>query len=411
MGYAIAQRFDGDRAVDKRWLAMADNDKQFQERTEQATPKRLQEAREKGQIPRSRELTMATVMIAAALIMTAIQGELGGYFVDLLRQGLSFDATDLVHTDSMTAALSTAALESLSAFAPLMIGLTGAATLGGMSVGGWAFSANPMAPKLSKLNPIKGLKRVFGLKGLVEVGKALGKAFVVGAGAVAFMTYASDRILGLSVAPLEIAMINAGGMVLNTLLICSFSLIAIALVDVPYQIWNHKKELRMTRKEVQDEMKETDGRPEVRSRIRAIQQEMASKRMLEEVPLADVVITNPMHFAVALKYDTDVMRAPVVVAKGMDHLAAQIRELADENNVTMFESPLLARALYWTTEVGQEIPGQLYLAVAQVLTYVFGLRTAGTNGVPWPEPPQIEIDKKLAERPIPGQRSGRRAPE
>lgn len=383
---------------------MAENEQQFQERTEQATPKRLEEARKKGQIPRSRELTMAAVMIAAAVIITAIQGRLGKHFIDLLHHGLSFDATVLVHTDSMTAALSAAAVETVTAFAPLLIGLTGAAALGGVSVGGWAFSANPLTPKLSKLDPIKGLKRVFGIKGLVEVGKALGKAFVVGACGIAFMTYASDSILGLSVRPLDIAMMDAGSMVLTTLLICSVSLIVIALVDVPYQIWNHKKELRMTRKEVQDEMKETEGRPEVRSRIRAIQQELASQRMLEDVPQADVVIMNPMHFAVALKYDADAMRAPVVLAKGMDHMAAQIRGLAVDNDVALFESPLLARALYWTTEIGREIPGQLYLAVAQVLTYVFGLRAAGENRGPWPELPQIDVDEKLAERPLPGRK-------
>ena len=381
---------------------MAENEQQFQERTEQATPKRLEEARKKGQIPRSRELSMAAVMIAGAGIFIAIQGQIGAHLVDLLHHGLSFDANALIHTDSMTTALADAAVETLIAFSPLLIGLAGAAVLSGVSLGGVVFSSDPLTPKLSKLNPIKGLKRVFGLRGLVEVGKALGKAFVVGACGIAFLAYVSDNILGLSVAPLDIAMTDAGSMVLTTLLICSLSLTLIALVDVPYQIWNHKKELRMTRKEVQDEMKETEGRPEVRSRIRTIQQELASRRMLEDVPEADVVITNPTHFAVALKYDADEMRAPVVLAKGQDHMAAKIRELAIENDVSLFESPLLARALFWTTEIGQEIPGQLYLAVAQVLTYVFGLKTAGENGGPWPELPSIDVDEKLAEKPLPG---------
>jgi len=261
-----------------------------------------------------------------------------------------------------------------------------------------------MAPKLSKLDPIKGLKRVFGLRGLVETGKALAKAAVVGGCALGFISYASTSIFNLSLAPLKSAMSGAGTMVATTMLICSMSLVLVALIDVPFQIWNHKKQLRMTRKEIEDEMKETEGRPEVRSRIRAMQQELSDRRMLDDVAEADVVVTNPTHFAVALKYDEGQTGAPVVLAKGMDHLAEKIREIARENNIAFFEAPPLARALYWTTDIGKEIPAQLYLAVAQVLTYVYRLKAAMERDAEWPDRPDIEVDDDLPQGPEIGQR-------
>jgi flagellar biosynthetic protein FlhB len=262
-----------------------------------------------------------------------------------------------------------------------------------------------MAPKFSKLDPIKGLKRVFGLRGLVETGKALAKAAVVGGCAFGFIAYASSSIFNLSLAPLTSAMSGAGTMVATTLLICSMSLVVVAMIDVPFQIWNHKKQLRMTRKEIEDEIKETEGRPEVRSRIRAMQQELADRRMLEDVGEADVLVTNPAHFAVALKYDEGQTGAPIVLAKGMDYLAERIREIAREHNVAFFEAPPLARALYWTTDVGKEIPAQLYLAVAQVLTYVYRLKAAmERRDAEWPDRPDIEVDEELAEGPQIGRR-------
>jgi flagellar biosynthetic protein FlhB len=378
---------------------VAENEQQFQERTEQATPKRREEARKRGQIPRSRELNMAVVMIVASVTIFAIQPQLGGHLTALIRQGLSFPPEALHDPRQIIGAFATAGLSTLLAFAPLLAAVSIAAVMGGVAIGGWAFSGQPLQPKLSKLDPLKGLKRVFGLRGLVEVAKALAKAGVVGGCALGFLAYQSGSIFKLSLAPLGSAMASSGGLIATTLLIASLSLLLIALIDVPYQLWNHNKQLRMTRKEVQDEMKETEGRPEVRSRIRALQQELAGRRSLQDVPDAHVVITNPTHFAVALKYHDGEMRAPVVLAKGMDHLAGRIRSVAIDHRVALFEAPLLARALYWTTEVGQEIPSQLYLAVAQVLTYIYRLKAAAENRGEWPERPSIEVDQKLADGP------------
>lgn len=381
---------------------MAENDQQFQEKTEQATPKRLEDARKKGQIARSKELNMAFIMIVGSAVLFVGGPQLGQFFIDLMKSRLSFDSAWLRSPDMMMVGLSEAALNALAAFAPFLLLASIAAILGGVAIGGWSFSPSPLAPKFSKLDPIKGLKRVFGVRGLVETVKAIAKALVVSACAIAFLSYASENILNLSVMAYPAAIGAVGSLVTTILFICSGSLVLIAMIDVPFQLWNHAKQLRMTRKEVQDEMKETEGRPEVRGRIRALQQEAANRRMLQDVPDADVIVTNPTHFAVALKYEDGNMQAPIVLAKGQDHMAQRIREIAAENRIAFFEAPPLARALYWTTEIGAEIPAQLYLAVAQVLTYVFRLQTAMDGQGEWPDRPYVEVDPELTERPKPG---------
>jgi flagellar biosynthetic protein FlhB len=380
---------------------MAGQDQQ-QERTEQPTAKRLQEARQRGQVPRSRELNMAAILIAAAIILFAARPQLSNDATRLLTDALTIPPEMLHDPKSIVGAFGSTGLAALEAFAPLLGGLLVATILGGVAIGGWAPSAHPLKPDLNKLNPISGIKRVFGLRGLVEVGKSLGKAFIVGGVGIGYMAFSSNGLFRLSVAPLDLALADATTLIATTFLLCSLSLILIALVDVPYQIWQHHKQLRMTLQEVKDELKETDGRPEVKARIRQMQQEAAGKRMLENVPLADVVITNPTHFAVALRYADGEMTAPIVLAKGVDQVAARIRSIAADNTVPLFEAPYLARALYWTTEIGAEIPAQLYLAVAQVLTYIFGLRAARAHGTSWPERPAVNVDEKLAQRPTVG---------
>ncbi len=384
---------------------MAENDQQDQERTEPATPKRLLEARKKGQIARSKELNMAAIMIAGSAFLYVGGPGLGQFFVDLVTSRLSFDAMSLRNPDTMITALGDATMSALAAFAPFFLLISIAAILGGVAIGGWSFSMSPMAPKFSKLDPLKGIKRIFGVRGVVETIKSIAKALVVGSCAIAFLMYAAGSILKLSVTPFEAAVGAIGSLTMTILLLCSASLIVIVLIDVPFQIWNHAKQLRMTRKEIQDEMKETEGRPEVRSRIRALQQEAASRRMLLDVPEADVIVTNPTHFAVALKYRDGDMRAPVVLAKGTDFMAQRIREIAEENRIAFFEAPPLARALYWTTDIGAEIPARLYLAVAQVLTYVFRLQSATQGDGEWPDRPSVRVDAELTERPKPGKNS------
>lgn len=374
------------------------------ERTEQATAKRLDEARRKGQIPRSRELSMAAVLMAAALVLYSNGGQLGQALKEMMTRSLRVDPATLADPGTMTEALGSAVLGVLSAFGPVFIGLSVAAFLGTIAVGGWIFTPAPLAFRFERLDPVAGLGRIFSLNGLVEVVKALAKAGFIVVAAVALLFGSMDRLLGLSDQPLVQAIGDSLSLTLLTLAVCSGALLLIAGVDAPYQLWSYARQMRMTRKEIEDELKESEGSPEVRSRVRQLQQEVARRRMLEAVPTADVVVTNPTHFAVALRYDEARMRAPVVVAKGADEVAARIRAVATDNKVTLFESPLLARALYWTTDLNQEIPSQLYLAVAQVLTYVFRLKAVRERGGAWPDRPVISVDEKLASGPQPRRR-------
>lgn len=374
---------------------MAEDQSQAQERTEQPTAKRLRDARRRGQIARSRELTMTVVMVAAAVCALAF----GDWFMNssaaLLSNGLTPDPALIHDTYAGVIALADTGLAAMVILAPLLLVLPIAALLGGSAIGGFAFSVEPMQPKLSKLNPLNGFKRMFGTQGLMELVKAVAKAAVVATCAIGVMRLLIPQILALGVADIGASLSATGGMVLTMLLVCSCSLGLIALVDVPFQLWNHNKRLRMTRKDVTDEMKETEGRPEVKGRIRQLQQELASRRMLEEVPNADVVVTNPTHYAVALKYDDARMSAPIVVAKGVDHMAARIRELGNKNGVPLFEAPMLARSLYATTDLNEEIDARLYTAVAKLLTYIYQLRRAESYQAPWPMRPEIELDDEL----------------
>ncbi len=342
---------------------------------------------------------MAAVLMTGALVLYANGAQLGSSLRDMMRQAFTWDRAALDDPGYMTEALGQAVFAALDACTPLFASLVAAAFLGTIAIGGWIFTPAPLAFKFERLDPMAGIGRMFSLNSLVEVLKALAKAALIVVAAVALLVGTMDRLLGLSDQPLVQAMGSALSLSLLTLAVCSGAVLLIAAVDAPYQLWSHARQLRMTRQEIQDEMKESEGRPEVRSRIRQLQQEVARRRMLERVPTADVVITNPTHFAVALRYDEARMRAPVVLAKGADETAARIRAIATENKVALFESPLLARALYWTTDLGQEIPAQLYLAVAQVLTYVYRLKVVRTAGGPWPERPTVEVDEKLASGP------------
>lgn len=372
-------------------------DTAFEDRTEQPTQKRLDDARRRGQIPRSKELTMAAVTMAGCLVIWTGGNSLGADVRALMIRYLRFGPEALDDPRRMTEALSQAGLDALAAFAPFIAATVVAAVLGSIAIGGFIFSPAPISFQFDRIDPIKGLGRLFSLNAAVETLKALAKAAVIGGCAVGFLYYSADTVLGLGSMSLGTALSSAMDLSMTTLAICGGGLLLVAAVDAPFQLWSYNRQLRMTRQEIADEQKEMEGRPEVRSRIRALQQETARRRMLADVPRADVVITNPTHFAVALKYDASKMRAPVVLAKGADHVAARIRSVADANRVTLFEAPLLARALYWTTDIGQAIPSQLYLAVAQVLTYVYRLRTVSERGGPMPDKPEVQVDAELAK--------------
>jgi flagellar biosynthetic protein FlhB len=378
----------------------------FQERTEQATPKRQQESRRRGQVARSRELNIAAVLLSGAIVFLAARPYFVGAMEQLMRRGLSIERAALEHPDALAGALGDAGLDALRALAPLLLVLSIAAALGAIAIGGWIFTSEPLALRWNRLDPVQGLRRLFSLRGLVEVVKALAKALVIGGLALAYLVWAREGLVNLGLASLPAGLRDTATLVVTTLLVCSAGMLLIAAADVPFQIWSHNRTLRMSRQEIREELKETEGRPEVKSRVRALQQQLANRRMLKEVPKADVVVTNPTHFAVALRYDERRMRAPVVVARGVDLMAERIRSIASEHRVALFEAPLLARALYWTTSLGQEIPAQLYLAVAQVLTYVYRLKAAVQHGAPWPERPAVAVDETLA-RPEAGRRRTR----
>jgi flagellar biosynthetic protein FlhB len=352
---------------------MADTEQS--ERTEDPTPRRLQEARERGQLPRSRELTNFATMIGGSATLLAMGGTLAGVLAGVMRHGLGFDPDRLHAPDALQSSLGEAIKSALFAMMPIFGTLAGLVILASVVLGGWNFSPQAMVPDFSRMNPLSGLARLFGLRGATELGKALLKCAVVGAvcTAVTFWLFGDVMRLG-HMAPR--AAIGRGASLLSYAFVwLSAALAIVAIVDVPLQLLQYSRGLRMTRQEVRDEAKESDGRPETKQRIRQMQQQLARRRMMHKVPGADVVIVNPTHFAVALKYDPANMRAPRVLAKGVDLVAANIRRIAEENRVPIFESPKLARALYRSTDLNREIPAGLYVAVAQVLSYIFRIRT------------------------------------
>jgi flagellar biosynthetic protein FlhB len=370
---------------------VAGNDDRDQ-RTEQPTPKRLQDARERGQVPRSRELAGTAVMVTGAATLLLAGPLLARGLVHAMQRSLTVPRAALDDVGSMFAALAAAATDAGLGLAPLLGAVLLVAGLAPLVMGGWVFSGEALGPDFSRMSPIAGLKRIFGLQGLVELGKALAKFLVVGSIAALVIWWLLADIIALGDMPAGAAIARGAWLLALATLLMSAALVLVAAVDVPWQLWSHRRNLRMTRQEVRDELKETEGRPEVKSRVRAAQRELARRRMMQEVPKADVVVTNPTHYSVALRYLAGKMRAPRVVAKGRDLVALEIRRVAREHRVAVFEAPPLARAIYATTDLNREIPSGLYLAVAQVLTYVYQVRAAGRDA--WrlrrPEPQVAE---------------------
>jgi flagellar biosynthetic protein FlhB len=360
-----------------------------QERTEQATPKRLKEAREKGQVPRSNELSTAAVCIAAAIAIYSLGHMAAGNFADLMRDTLSLQPATAMDEAAIWPALTTAGARALWAILPILGATFFAALAAPIAIGGWNFSAGVIIPKFSKLNPANGLGRMFSTRGLVELGKGIAKVAVVAVTGWVLLRGLTPQLMGLSNEPLQGAIGHAASLAGYSLLVLVLGLAIIAAFDVPFQLWQHAKDLRMTREEVREEYKESEGSPETRGRIREAQKALSRGRMLQDVPTADVIVTNPTHYAVALRYDENKMRAPIVVAKGTELLAAKIREIATENGVPILEAPPLARALYKSVEIGREVPAALYVTVAQVLTYVYQLKAARERGATPPPPPTI----------------------
>jgi len=372
---------------------MAENDT-AEERTEEPTAKRIEKARSEGRVARSQELSVATMLIGTALFLYFM----GSYFVrriaELFGAGFDFDRRVIFSEETSLGIFSTLVSEIFIILIPIFLLTFLIAAISAGALGGFVFSFEALAPKLSKINPIEGVKRIFGIRAVVELIKAIAKFTLVGGVLFATLSGSLDSLIQIGYKGLGPAMEEAGNLIAAGMLWVTLPLLVIAGIDVPYQLFEYKKKLKMTKQEIRDELKETEGRPEVRAQIRRKQREMSMGRMMDAVAEADVIITNPEHFSIALNYDPSQDDAPTVVAKGSDLVAFAIRERAEDANIPLFASPVLARALYFTTEVNESVPESLYYAVAQVIAYVFSLNTfeAGGAGIQRPNP---EVPKDL----------------
>ena len=358
-----------------------------QERSEEPTGKRLDEARKKGQVARSRELNTFLVVVGSLCFVWLTGRALIDAIYKLTTQLLSPEGELLSNPLLLAPYLGASIQSGLILVLPLLIMTVLLALVGPSIMGGVVFSLEAVAFKLEKLDPIKGLSRMFSVKGLVELVKALLKFFLIAGIAILLFLQSQSEILALARLDVTEGLLRAGEIIIWVALCAALSLAIVAMIDIPYQIFDHNKQLKMTKQEVRDESKETDGRPEVKGRVRQLQREISQRRMLEDVPKADVVITNPTHYAIALKYDPEGAGPPVVVAKGLDLMALKIRSIAVQHEVPLYEEPPLARAIYGSTEIGDEIPAPLFLAVAKVRAYVFQVARSEPNvWVPRPAP-------------------------
>lgn len=367
-----------------------------QERTEQPTGKRLDKAREQGDVPRSREMATCVMLLIGGSTLWIFTGPLVQSLNRLMVDTLTFEREMAYDPALLFGYLSGRFVEVAVACIPIAFMLLLAAVAAPLIMGGWLCNGAALMPKFERLNPFKGLMNLFSLNALVELTKGMLKAILVGSIAWFAMQMHIDAILNLSVEPLKVSSSHMSYLLWSSFIIMVCALIVIAAIDVPYQLWNYSRKLKMTRQEVKQEHKEADGDPQIKGKIRQLQRAMARRRMMSAVPTADVVVTNPSHFAVALKYSDAGMSAPIVVAKGMEEVAARIRAIALANQIPILAAPPLARALHYHTEIGDEIPETLYTAVAEVLAYVFQLRTYKANGGVHPHVPNdLDVPKEM----------------
>lgn len=366
------------------------------ERTEEPSQRRLEQAREEGQVARSRELSTFAVLLAGGAGLWLMGGTLSAQLTGLLRDGFTFGTDLAFHADLLLPHLYALSLEAMVAFAPLAVLLFAAAVLSPMLLNGWMFSGKALLPKFSRLDPLSGIGRMFSAHSLIELGKAVGKAAVVGVVGAWAIWHNREEVLALAAQPPTEAIPHLGRMMWVTFAAIMGGMLLIVAIDVPFQMLEHGKRLKMTKEEVRQEARETEGDPQIKARIRGLQREMARRRMMAEIPTADVVVTNPTHYAVALRYSEQRMKAPVVVAKGSHLLAGRIREIALANRVPVLEAPALARALHRHIEIGEAIPEALYTAVAEVLAYVYQLRRYRSEGGVAPElPHELPVPAEL----------------
>lgn len=356
------------------------------EKTEEPTAKKLTDARKKGQIARSKDLGTMFVLVGSAFALMVMGNALVQGLSSMMKRLFSLSRRETMDVYSIANVISSGVSNVIFPMLAIFIIIMFAAFIGNTMLGGMAFSWEAMAPKASRLSPFAGFKRMFGVQALVELLKSILKFFVVFIVAFLLLSGLFEQILGLSLEAIPLNFDHAVSMLLWMFLVLGLSIGIIVAIDAPYQVWNHARQLKMTKQEVKDEFKNSEGNPEIKGRIKQTQYEMSQRRMMSEVPNSDVVITNPTHYSVALKYDANVGGAPQLVAKGIDEMAMYIRTIAKENGVEIVQSAALARSLYYTSEVDQDIPEELYAAVAQVLAFIFQLN---------------EHKKGKAKKPIP----------
>ncbi len=344
------------------------------ERTEAPTSKRRTEAREKGQVPKSQDLAGVGTLFGSLIILIFFGGMIGASLAGMLRSMLTADAAGTTLT---VPSMAESSRQAFGEAGLIMLPVLGVAALIGFLTQfvqvGWNFSAEPVRPKLDKLDPIKGAKRVFGKRGLVKgVIDSIKLTIVIGVGYLVAVSNA-QTIAALPALTAVGALTVGARLILILVLVLLALMLAIALVDFMYQRWQHTEDLKMTKQQVKDERRSMEGDPQIKGKRLQMAREIAMQRAGVAVPEADVIITNPTHFSVAIKYDSATMRAPKVTAKGADQIALRIRQLARKHDVPVIERPPLARALYWGVEVGQEIASEHYEAVAEILAYVYRL--------------------------------------
>ncbi|MGJ9418202.1 flagellar biosynthesis protein FlhB [Massilia sp. CMS3.1] len=357
------------------------------EKTEDASPRKLEKAREDGDVPRSRELATFAVLMTAGAGLWITGGSLAGRLSAALASGLTLNREQIYNPTVLLERITTDVAGVMLACLPLALAIMLVALAAPMAIGGFNFSSKAFMPNFGKLNPISGIGNMFSTNALIELLKAIAKTLLVGTVAWIVIMSQKDAVLGLAVEPLGAGTGHVADLMARAFLFIVGSLGVVALIDAPWQIWHYNNKLKMTRQEMIQESKESDGNPQIKGKIRQMQRQMARNRMMQNVPTADVVVTNPTHYAVALKYTDGQGGAPRVVAKGADEVAAKIRELAREHKVALLEAPALARALYKHTDIDDEIPEKLYSAVAEVLAYVFQLRNYSKVGGQYPDRP------------------------
>jgi flagellar biosynthetic protein FlhB len=365
------------------------------ERSEEATPDKIRKSKEKGQVARSKELATASVLIAAAVSFLFFGDRLAYELSIMMKRGFTFERTVLFSPEYMWIHLSAITQGLAMPMFMILLMLFIISILGSSLLGGMLFSTKAMMPKWSKLSPKAGLKRMFGMQAYVELLKSILKVMVVIGMVWWILGVTFERILHLSVTPLPGSIFEALDMLTWMFLLLCCSMLVIVVIDVPYQIYKHTEELKMTKQEVKDEYRNSEGKPEVKQRIRQLQYEASQRKMMGDVPDADVIVTNPTHYSVAIKYEQNGARAPYIVAKGVDFMALKIREVGREYEVPVMQSPPLCRAIYHTTEIGEEVPEELFIAIAQILAYIYQLEQfrKGKSGRPKALPENLKIPK------------------